>query len=202
MTPLYLDYNASTPADPRVVEAMLPWLERPGNAASSHTYGLQAHRAVEEAREQVATLLDADPAEVVFTSGATEANNLAILGTAARAGADAEIVVAAVEHPAVLEPAIKAGMKVRVLAVDGQGVVAVETLERALTNRTALVCVMGANNETGALQPIAEIGRICREREIPYHSDLAQLVGRLPPRWRSVDATTAAVSAHKMYGPQ
>jgi cysteine desulfurase len=204
MSGIYLDYNATTPVDPRVLSSMLPYFSEVfANAASiDHAPGDAARHAVEGARRQLADLIGAEPEEIIFTSGATEANNIAILGTAQRASEDAEIVVSAVEHPAVLEPVRNSGAYVRVAPVDSSGIVDPDALRATMSPRTALVCVMAANNETGAIQPLDEVGAICREAEVPLHVDAAQAAARMPVSVDEASATTLAVSAHKMYGPK
>jgi cysteine desulfurase len=207
MTSVYLDYNATTPTDPRVVESMLPYFtEMPGNAASvDHDAGYTAAKAVEHAREQVAELVGARPAEVIFTSGATEADNLAILGSLAHAGESwsaRELVISAIEHPAVSEAATAWGDRVRVVGVDSDGVVDPDAVSAAITPRTAMVSIMVANNETGAVQPIAEIAAICAEAGIPLHTDAVQAAARLPQAGGAAAAAAVSISAHKMYGPK
>ncbi|MEX0900886.1 MAG: cysteine desulfurase family protein [Gammaproteobacteria bacterium] len=199
MTPTFLDFNATTPLDSRVREAMLPWLGVPANAASVHRFGRDAHVAVAKARAQVAVLVGADPAAVIFTSGGTEANNLALRGIAdARPGA---IVISAIEHAAVREPARQLGRAVE-LPVSRNGVVDLAALDGALAERPALVSVMWANNETGVLQPVADIAARCRAADVPFHCDAAQAVGKVPVDLRTVGAQLLSVSAHKLYGPQ
>jgi cysteine desulfurase len=207
MTSVYLDYNATTPTDPRVVESMLPYFtEMPGNAASvDHDAGYTAAKAVEHAREQVAELVGARPAEVIFTSGATEADNLAILGSLAHAGESwsaRELVISAIEHPAVSEAATAWGDRVRVVGVDSDGVVDPDAVSAAITPRTAMVSIMVANNETGAVQPISEIAAICAEAGIPLHTDAVQAAARLPQAGGAAAAAAVSISAHKMYGPK
>ena len=204
MKPIYLDYNATTPVDPRVVDAMLPYFTTAyGNAASiDHLYGHEAGQAVEQARAQVAALIGATAEEVVFTSGATEADNIAILGTLGRTDPDAELVVTAIEHPAVLEPAERLGHRLRVVPVSADGIVDPMEVKRRLTQRTALVSVMAANNETGAIQPIGEIGRICAEAEIPFHTDASQAAGRVSTHVDDAQVALLSLSAHKMCGPK
>lgn len=204
MRPIYLDYNATTPVDPRVVDAMLPYLtEGFGNAASiDHFYGHEAQQAVEAAREQVAALIGADASEIVFTSGATEADNIAILGAAARAGDDAEVLVSAIEHPAVLEAARQLGDRAKVVPVSGEGIVDPADVRSRLTAKTALVSVMAANNETGAIQPIDEIGAICTEAEVPFHTDAAQALRHLVLDVEQANVSALSMSSHKMYGPK
>jgi cysteine desulfurase len=204
MRPIYLDYNATTPVDQRVLEAMLPHLtEGFGNAASvDHFYGHEAQQAVDRAREQVALLIGAQASEVIFTSGATEADNLAILGAAARAEDDREILVSAIEHPAVLEAAAALGDRVTVIPVAAGGVVDPDEIRARLTARTALVSVMAANNETGAIQPLEEIGRICAEAEVPFHTDAAQALRHLVIDVEEAQASLLSLSGHKLYGPK
>lgn len=204
MKPIYLDYNATTPVDPRVVEAMLPHLtEGFGNAASvDHFYGHEAQQAVERAREQVAALIGAEASEIVFTSGATEADNIAILGAAARAGDESEVLVSAVEHPAVLEAARQLGDRVKIIPVSGEGVVDPADVRSRLTTKTALVSVMAANNETGAIQPIDDIGTVCTEAEIPLHTDAAQALRHLELDVERACISALSMSSHKMYGPK
>ncbi len=204
MKPVYLDYNATTPVDPRVVDAMLPHLtEGFGNAASiDHFYGHEAQQAVEAAREQVAALIGADTSEIVFTSGATEADNIAILGAAARAGEGAEVVVSAIEHPAVLEAAGQLGDRVKVVPVSGEGIVDPADVRGRLTAKTALVSVMAANNETGAIQPVDEIGAVCAEAEVPFHTDAAQALRHLGLDVERANVSALSMSSHKVYGPK
>lgn len=203
---IYLDHHATTPVDPRVLEAMLPYLkERFGNASSrSHRYGWEAEEAVERARRQVADLIGADPREIVFTSGATEANNLALLGAAARAGAGRRhLVVSPLEHPSVRETALhlhERGFEVAWLRVDAAGRVDPAEVERAITDRTFLVSVMAANNEVGTVQPVDRIGAICRARGILFHTDASQAVAKVPFRVDQVDL--AVLTGHKIYGPK
>lgn len=204
MKPIYLDYNATTPVDPRVVEAMLPHLtEGFGNAASiDHVYGHEAQQAVERAREHVAALIGAQTSEIVFTSGATEADNIAVLGAAARAGEECEIVVSAIEHPAVLEAARQLGDRAKIIPVSGEGIVDPAEVRSRLTTKTALVSVMAANNETGAIQPVDEIGAVCAEAEVPFHTDAAQALRHLALDVERSDISLLSMSSHKMYGPK
>ncbi|HET7292968.1 MAG TPA: cysteine desulfurase family protein [Vicinamibacteria bacterium] len=205
---IYLDHHATTPVAPEVVAAMLPYFgERFGNPSSRHhAFGEEAHRAVEEARARVAGLVGAAPEEIVFTSGATESDNLAVRG-AARANAERgrHVVTTVLEHPAVLEPCRtleREGFAVTRVAAGSDGVVAVEAVARAVRADTVLVSVMAANNEIGTLQPIGELGALCRERGILFHSDAVQAIGRTTV---SVDAWSVdlmSLSAHKMYGPK
>ncbi len=206
--PIYLDHHATTPCDPAVVEAMLPYFtERFGNAASrGHTFGHLARAAVEKARAEVAGLLNASPKEVLWTSGATEANNLALLGTA-RAGRDRgrHLITVATEHKAVLDPMAhleREGFEVTVLPVSAGGRVAAEAVEAALRPDTLLVSVMAANNEIGTLQPIEEIGALCRAHGVVFHTDAAQALGKVPLDVQAASVDLLSLSAHKMYGPK
>ncbi len=206
--PIYLDHHATTPLDERVLEAMLPYLrESFGNAASrTHVYGWHAEAAVENARERIAERLGArDPSEVVFTSGATEANNLALLGLADADRARRPVVTAVTEHPSVLDPCralARRGHVVTWLEVDGAGRVDPEAVGRALGAEALVVSVMAANNEIGVLQPIREIAGRCAERGVPFHCDAAQAVGRIPLSAAADGIDLLSVSAHKLYGPK
>ena len=207
--PIYLDHQATTPVDPRVVEAMAPyWSEDFGNAASrSHVYGWRAEAAVEAAREALAAAIGASsPREIVFTSGATESDNLALLGVlrGARGRRDG-LVTVATEHRAVLDvarAAAREGADVKLLPVDGRGLVDPDDVARALSPRTALVSVMAANNEIGVLQPIDAIAALCRERGVPFHSDAAQAVGKIPLDVAREGIDLLSFTAHKVYGPK
>jgi cysteine desulfurase len=257
-TPIYMDYNSTTPIDPRVVEAMQPYLtDKYGNAASrSHRYGWVAEEAVEYAREQVAKLINATPAEIIFTSGATESDNLALKGIAhmygmtdadkllvdtlakgKKSGAipDAEaklparfgrldldaiaekgafeyfkdkgdhIITVGTEHKAILDSAKrleKEGWRVTYLPVGEDGRISLDDLKAAITDKTILVSVMFANNEIGVLQPIEEIGKICRENKVLFHTDAVQAVGKIPIDVEAMKIDLLSISAHKMYGPK
>lgn len=213
MRSIYLDHHATTPVDPRVRDAMLPWLgERFGNAGSkAHAHGWQAAEAVNAARADVARMLGAQPGEIVFTAGATESDNLAILGSvAARAGSGGEegrrrIVTSAVEHHAVLDTCLslrERGFDVVVLPVDSTGRVSAEDVERAIDDDTLLVSIMAANNEVGTIQPVAEIGRACKRRGVLFHCDAAQAAGRMPIDVEAWGADMVAISGHKFGAPQ
>ena len=205
--PIYLDYNASTPIAPEVVEAMLPFLRQHfGNPSSAHWAGAPAKQAVEKARAQVANLVGCEPDEVVFTSGGTEANNHAIKGVffALRSRGD-HIVTTQIEHPAVLNPCRfleTLGAKVTRLPVDGTGLVNPDDVRRAITPRTILVSVMHANNEVGTVQPVAEIARIAHEQGVLVHSDAAQSVGKIPASVKELGVDLLSIAGHKLYAPK
>ncbi|MGE5835580.1 MAG: cysteine desulfurase family protein [Acidobacteriota bacterium] len=206
--PVYLDYHATTPVDRRVVDAMLPYFtECFGNPASSgHQWGWKAQEAVEQARRDVAALIGATAREIVFTSGATESNNLAIQGGAAEAPPERRhVVVSAIEHKSVLEAAARlerSGWRVTVLPVRKDGMIDLEPLDRAVTDDTALVSVMAANNEIGVLQPLAEIGEIAHARGAIFHVDAAQGAGKIPIDVGAMHVDLLALTGHKMYGPK
>ncbi|MFI1358120.1 cysteine desulfurase family protein [Streptomyces sp. NPDC020898] len=206
--PVYLDYNATTPVDPRVVEAMLPHLGHYfGNPSSSHSYGNEPRHALDQARAQVAALIGARPSEIVFTGSGSEADNLALRGVVLSARTDRPHVITQVtEHPAVLETCRALehlhGVEVTYLAVDGDGLVDPAALAAALTERTVLVSVMAANNETGALQPIAELARITSAHGALFHCDAAQAAGKIPMGVRELGVDLLTVVGHKMYAPK
>ena len=205
---IYLDYNATTPLDPRVLEAMLPFYkDRFGNAASRHhSLGCDAAKAVEAAREEVAALIGADAREIVWTSGATESDNLAIKGVAtAPATKGNHIVTVSTEHRAVLDPCEfleGKGFKVTYLGVDRDGKLDLGRLESAITDRTILVSVMHANNETGVLHPIREIGALCKAKGVLFHTDATQSFGKEPIDAAAMGADLLSASAHKICGPK
>jgi len=206
--PIYMDNHATTRVDPRVVEAMLPYFtEKFGNAASrNHEYGWKAEEAVETARGQVARLVHTTPREIIFTSGATESDNLALKGVAEAYGERGNhIVTQATEHKAVLDTVKrveKAGFEVTVLAVGKDGLVDPADVRRAITPRTILVSVMHANNEIGVIQPVEEIGRIAKEKGVLFHVDAAQSVGKLSVDVERDGIDLLAISAHKLHGPK
>lgn len=213
--PIYLDYNATTPIDPRVREAMRPYFEREfGNPSSGHAYGRRAAEAVERARGQVAKLIGARPDEIVFTGCGSESNNLAIKGVvlpallaADAAGRPPHVVTSAVEHPAVLEPCRflqRAGCDVTVVGVDRTGLVDPDDVARALDAHpaTQLVSVMHANNEVGAIEPIAEIAAACKRRGALLHTDTAQSVGKMPVRVKELSVDLLTIAGHKVYAPK
>ncbi|MGO9258912.1 MAG: IscS subfamily cysteine desulfurase [Bryobacteraceae bacterium] len=206
--PVYLDYHATTPVDRRVIDAMLPYFgERFGNAASrSHRFGWEAEKAVDLARRRIAALAGATAREIVFTSGATESNNLALKGVMeAYRSKGSHLVTMATEHKAVLDPARRLerqGCRLTVLPPEPDGLLSLDRLRAALEADTVLVSVMVANNEIGVIQPVREIGAICRERGILFHTDAAQAFGKIPVDVERDGIDMLSVSAHKLYGPK
>ncbi len=206
--PIYLDYNATTPVDPVVVEAMLPYLSTHfGNPSSSHSYGRAAHQAVDTARAQVALLLGCLPAEITFTGGGSESDNLAIRGVAfAQRERGNHIITQVTEHPAVLNTcrALERlhGFRVTYLPVDESGRVGPEAVEAAIDEKTVLVTVMHANNETGTLQPIREIAEVAHRHRVLMHTDAAQSVGKIPTRVDELGVDLLTVAGHKLYAPK
>jgi cysteine desulfurase len=206
--PIYLDYHATTPVDPRVLEAMLPYLTDVfGNAASrSHSFGWAARDAVEQARTHIADLIGARANEIVFTSGATESNNLAIKGvTEAYRNRGNHVITCTTEHHAVIDTCRaleQRGVEVTYLPVGKDGRVAVGDVQSAMTDRTILITIMAANNEIGVLQPITAIGALARERGVLFHTDAAQAIGKIPFQVDEVNADLVSFTAHKFYGPK
>ena len=207
-TPVYLDYQATTPTDGRVVAAMLPFFaEKFGNPHStSHAFGLEAEAAVEKARAEVAGLVGAEAREIVFTSGATESNNLALKGAAAfHEARKNHVVTCATEHKCVLEAARRleiGGNRLTTLPVGRDGLIDLGRLRDAITEKTVLVSIMAVNNEIGVIQPVAEIGALCRERGAYFHTDAAQAVGKVPIDVDAMNIDLMSISGHKLYGPK
>jgi cysteine desulfurase len=206
--PIYLDYQATTPLDPRVLEAMMPYFTHKfGNPHSrSHSYGWEAEEAVEKARAQVAKLIGADEKEVIFTSGATESNNLAIRGVAEfYKDRKNHIVTTVTEHKCVLDTCRhleQQGFEVTYLPVQKNGLIDLEVLRAAVTDKTVLVSIMAVNNEIGVIQPLAEIGKICREKKAFFHTDAAQAAGKIPLDVEAMNIDLMSISGHKIYGPK
>lgn len=206
--PIYMDYQATTPVDPRVLEVMIPWFtEKFGNPASrSHPFGWEAEQAVERARNQIAQLIKADPREIIFTSGATESNNIAILGIARFHKARGNhIITTVIEHKAVLDACRhleSEGFEVTYLPVAANGRLDTQLLAKSITDETILVSVMAANNEMGVIQPLAEIGAICRKRGVHFHTDAAQGVGKIEMDVEAMKLDLLSISGHKIYGPK
>jgi len=206
--PIYMDYHATTPCDPRVFEAMAPYFtEIFGNAASrNHEFGWRGEEAVENGRKQVADLIGASSKEIVFTSGATESDNLAIKGVAEMYYERGDHIITAVtEHKAVLDTCKKLekrGFKITYLPVASDGLISPDDVRNAITDKTILVSIMMANNEIGVIQPIAEIGKVCKERGVLFHTDATQAVGKVPFNVNELNVDLASFSAHKIYGPK
>lgn len=206
--PIYLDYQATTPMDPRVLDAMMPFFTtKYGNPSSrSHSFGWDAEEAVEEARGQIAKLVNADPKSMIFTSGATESNNIALKGVM-RFYKDKKnhLVTVVTEHKCVLDSARhlqQEGFEVTYLPVQQNGLIDLEQLRAAITDKTALVSIMAVNNEIGVIQPLAEIGKICREKGAFFHTDAAQAVGKIPIDVEAMNIDLMSISGHKIYGPK
>jgi cysteine desulfurase len=206
--PIYMDNHATTPLDPRVLDAMMPYMTTVfGNAASrNHSFGWEAEKATEAAREQIAKLIGATAKEIIFTSGATESNNLAIKGIAEMYRERGNHIITQVtEHKAVLDTCKrmeKAGFRVTYLPVKADGLIDLEDLKRAIDDKTILVTIMFANNEIGVIQPIAEIGKICREKGVIFHTDAVQAVGKVPVDVQKDNIDVLSLSGHKIYGPK
>jgi cysteine desulfurase len=207
MKRIYMDHSATTPVAPEVLEAMLPYFSlKFGNASSLHSFGLEARTAVEESREKVARLLGADPEEIIFTSGGTESDNLALKGIAYKNRSEGRhIVTTVIEHPAVLEVSReleREGFQVTYLPIDHDGLVDLNALESSLRKDTILISVMHANNEIGTIQPLEKIGQMAEERDIYFHTDAVQTAGKIPTRVKDLGADLLSLSAHKLYGPK
>jgi cysteine desulfurase len=206
--PIYMDNHATSPMDPRVLEAMIPYFSgKFGNAASrNHSFGWEAEQAVETAREQIAKLIGATAKEIIFTSGATESNNLAIKGIAEMYKERGNHIITQVtEHKAVLDTCKrleKYGYRVTYLPVKADGLIDIEDLKRAIDDKTILVSIIFANNEIGVIQPIAEIGKLCREKGVIFHTDAVQAVGKVPVDVNAMNIDVLSLTAHKIYGPK
>ncbi|MGE5807895.1 MAG: cysteine desulfurase family protein [Nitrospirota bacterium] len=206
MKPIYLDYNASTPVAPQVLEEMLPYLkERYGNPSSSHAFGTALRAGLEQARERLALLVGCEASEIIFTSGATESNNMVIKGIAKAAGKGKHFITSRIEHPAVLEPCRhleRFGYSVTYLPVDRYGLVDPADLEKAITSETALISIMHSNNEVGTIQDIRELARIAVSRGVPFHTDAAQSVGKVRVNVEDLGVDFLTVAGHKFYAPK
>ncbi|SMB98830.1 cysteine desulfurase [Thermanaeromonas toyohensis ToBE] len=207
MRKVYLDHSATTPVRPEVLEEMLPYLkEEFGNPSTLYSWGREAKKAIEEARARVAALIGAQPEEIVFTSGGTEADNMALIGAAyANQKKGKHIITSSIEHHAVLDTAQylqRQGFKVTFLPVTPEGLVRVEDVEEAITDETILISIMHVNNEVGTIQPIQEIGKLARERGIIFHTDAVQSVGKIPVNVDELNVDLLSASAHKIYGPK
>jgi cysteine desulfurase len=208
--PVYLDMQATTPTDPRVLDAMLPFLSGLyGNPHSrTHAYGWETEKAVEQARVHVANLVGADPKEIIFTSGATESNNMSIKGAArffGRGGKKNHIITCQTEHKCVLDSCRhleQEGFKVTYLPVQKSGLISLKQLEEAITPETIIVSIMSVNNEIGVVQPLEDIGRICRSKKVFFHTDAAQAVGKIPMDVNKMNIDLMSISGHKIYGPK
>jgi cysteine desulfurase len=206
MKPIYLDYNASTPVDPQVLDEMLPYLkDKYGNPSSTHAFGAACRAGIEQARERLAALLGCEAEEIIFTSGATESNNMVIKGIAKASGKGKHFITSRIEHPAVLEPCRhleRFGYRVTYLPVDRLGMVDPSGLEKAITPETVLVTIMHANNEVGTIQDIRELARIASSRGVPFHSDAAQSTGKVEVRVQELGIDYLTIAGHKFYAPK
>lgn len=207
MKRIYLDHSATTPVDPQVAELMMKYfVDFYGNPSSVHFYGREVRKALDEARTQVGTLIGADPAQITFTSGGTEADNIAIQGAAkAKLKQGNHLITSAIEHHAVLDTCkhlAKNGYELTILPVDEEGLVSVEELKKAIRPETILVSIMHANNEVGSIQPIEEIGKITKEQDILFHVDAVQSLGKCPIDVQAMNIDLLTISSHKIYGPK
>ncbi|MBT8762388.1 cysteine desulfurase [Desulfohalobiaceae bacterium Ax17] len=203
MRPLYFDYNATTPTHPQVMEAMLPYFnEHFGNPGCTHSYGLSAQKAMQKARQQVADLINASFEEIIFTSGATESNNLVLQGLLEPGD---ELIVSAIEHPAILNPAralVRKGIDLKIIPVDHNGLIKLDVLKESCTEKTKLISIMLANNEVGTIQPLKEITSWAREKNILVHTDAAQATGKIPVDVQDLGADFLTIAGHKFYAPK
>ena len=207
MKPIYLDYNATTPVDPQVADVMMPFLKQKfGNPSSSHWFGIMSSKAVINAREQVAKLINCKPEEIIFTSGGTESNNYALRGYAfANRHKGNHIITSAIEHPAIIEVCKyleKHNFKVTYLPVDKNGLISVKSVQRTITEDTILISIMHANNEVGTIQPITEIAKIANENGICLHTDAAQSLGKIPVNVTKLNVDLLSIAGHKIYAPK
>lgn len=201
---IYLDYNATTPLDPRVKEEIIKSFEEFGNPSSSHIAGKRAREIIESARAKVANLIDAEPEEIIFTSGGTESNNLAIFGRALCFNSG-HVITSSIEHPSVLNPCrqlARMGYDVTFLPVNSNGFVDPDDVKKAIRKDTILVTIMHSNNETGVIQPIKEIAEILKERQIPFHTDCAQSIGKVRVSVKEIPVTMLTLAGHKFYAPK
>lgn len=201
---IYLDYNATTPLEPRVKEEIIKAFEEFGNPSSSHEFGKKAREIIESARNKVAELIGASPEEIIFTSGGTESNNLAIFGRAL-CYSSGHIITSSIEHPSVLNPCkqlLRMGYDVTFLPVNGQGMVDPDDVKKAIRKDTILVTIMHSNNETGVIQPVKEIAEILLERGIPFHTDCAQSIGKVRVSVKDMRVTMLTLAGHKFYAPK
>ena len=204
---VYLDYAATTPVDPRVIKAMMPYFsEKFGNTMSAHGFGQESKQALEESREIVANLINANSNEIIFTSSATESNNLALKGIAfANKNKGNHIIISSIEHPCIMESAKwleKQGFEITRLRVDKFGLINPEDVEKAIKKNTILVSIIQASNEVGIIQPIQEIGKICKEKNVYFHTDAVQSFGKIPIDVKKMNIDLLSASSHKMYGPK
>ena len=203
--PIYMDYQAATPLDPRVLKTMLPYFKHVGNPHSRHFFGLGASKAIEEARAQIAKVINADPTEIIFTSGATESNNLALKGLAYFYGSQKRhIITVQTEHKCILDTCRhleREGFQVTYLSVNRAGIVSLADMEQAIRKDTLVISIMAINNEIGVIQPLKEVGKICKAKGVFFHTDAAQAFGKIPLDVKKLNINLMSISSHKIYGP-